>query len=347
MARHTFRTSTSGSDPRPASVRSDGACSLLRSLRPPVDEEPVRLRRPDLRRAAAATPRRSRTPSAAFVVFCAAVGRRLPHQRHPRSRGRSAASGEVAPADRVGRRLAVGGAIGGGAVDRRRGARRPRSGCRPIFGVVAHVVPRAAGAVLGLAQAHRDSRRADDRRSASSCARSAAPWRSTCDQPLAAAAMLLLALFLALSKRRAELVLLADDADRPSAEPGGVQPVSARPDDRRRHGVDAAGLRVLHDEPGDRAEVRDGSAALDGAVSALRDLPVPLSGAPARGRREPVGNAADGSAAARSAWRSGARRCLRSSTVPGARSQPDTMPTIQSRDSPHQPRRRCWRTTTS
>ncbi len=44
---------------------------------------------------------------------------------------------------------------------------------------------------------------------------------------------ILLALFLALSKRRHELVLLADGATDHRPNPRGVQPVSARPDDRR------------------------------------------------------------------------------------------------------------------
>ena len=45
----------------------------------------------------------------------------------------------------------------------------------------------------------------------------------------------LLALFLALSKRRHELTLLADGAIDAPADPRGIQPVSARPDDRGRH----------------------------------------------------------------------------------------------------------------
>ena len=63
---------------------------------------------------------------------------------------------------------------------------------------------------------------------------------------------ILLALFLALSKRRHELVLLADGATEPPAHPAGIQPVPARPDDLGGHGVDAGRLRDLHRQPGDR-----------------------------------------------------------------------------------------------
>ena len=60
--------------------------------------------------------------------------------------------------------------------------------------------------------------------------------------------MLLLAMFLALSKRRAELVALADDARGHRRILAEVQPVPARSDDRRRHRVHAAGVRLLHDQ---------------------------------------------------------------------------------------------------
>ena len=50
---------------------------------------------------------------------------------------------------------------------------------------------------------------------------------------------ILLALFLALSKRRHELVLLADRATGHRQDSGGVQPVSARPDDLGGHRVHA------------------------------------------------------------------------------------------------------------
>ena len=64
---------------------------------------------------------------------------------------------------------------------------------------------------------------------------------------------ILLALFIALAKRRHELTLLTDAATshRPILE--RIQPVSARSDDRRRDRVDADRVRVLHDQPGDRS----------------------------------------------------------------------------------------------
>ena len=55
----------------------------------------------------------------------------------------------------------------------------------------------------------------------------------------------------------------------------------------------------LHRQPGDRAEVPHRLARADAAVPALRHLPLPLSGAPEGGRRQPVRHAAERSAAAR------------------------------------------------
>ena len=46
-------------------------------------------------------------------------------------------------------------------------------------------------------------------------------------------------------------------------------------------------------DPETVGEVRHRPPAVDGAVSALRDLPIPLSGASARGRRKSVGHAPD------------------------------------------------------
>ena len=60
---------------------------------------------------------------------------------------------------------------------------------------------------------------------------------------------ILLALFLALSKRRHELVLLADAATSHRRILEGVHAVSAGPDDRRRHSVDPGGIRHLHRQP--------------------------------------------------------------------------------------------------
>ena len=226
-----------------------------------------------------------------------AVGRGLPHQRRARPRGRPAAPGQVAAADRLGRAVAR----------PRRSRPRPFSSValavaafsiNRAFGLVAATYLALLGALLAVAQARRHPRRADAR----GRLRAARGRRRGRDrrrvQPLAPAA-----------DAAARAVPGAQQAPRragragrrragPSPEPGRLQPVPARPDDRRRDGVHAAGLRVLHDQPGDGGEVRHRPPALHGAVSALRHLPVPLSGAPARGRRQPVGDAADRSAAA-------------------------------------------------
>jgi hypothetical protein len=53
---------------------------------------------------------------------------------------------------------------------------------------------------------------------------------------------ILLALFLALSKRRHELTLLAETATEPPAHSEEYRPVSARPDDLGGHGLDAGGV---------------------------------------------------------------------------------------------------------
>ncbi len=68
----------------------------------PVDEESLRLRRPDLRRAPVRSGRGANGVRGVRRLL-RAVGRRLSRQRHPRSRGRSPAPGQVAAADRLGR----------------------------------------------------------------------------------------------------------------------------------------------------------------------------------------------------------------------------------------------------
>ena len=109
------------------------------------------------------------------------------------------------------------------------------------------------------------------------------------------------ALFLALSKRRHELVLLADGANEPPANPRGVQPVPPRPDDLGRHRLDAGGICVLHRQPRHGAEVRDQQARVDPSLSAVRDLSVSIPGAPEGRGRQPVGSPAERPAAARPA----------------------------------------------
>ena len=91
---------------------------------------------------------------------------------------------------------------------------------------------------------------------------------------------ILLALFIALAKRRHELVLLADGATGHRPILGEVQRLSAGPDDCGGHGIDARRLHFLHDQSRDAGEVRDGVAPTDDSISDLRDFPVPLPGAP-------------------------------------------------------------------
>jgi hypothetical protein len=86
---------------------------------------------------------------------------------------------------------------------------------------------------------------------------------------------ILLALFLALSKRRHEL------------------PVPARPDDRGGHRVDPRDLRHLDGQRGNRAEVPHGLPRADADLPALRDLPLPVSRSPEGGRRQSGGHAVE------------------------------------------------------
>ena len=87
---------------------------------------------------------------------------------------------------------------------------------------------------------------------------------------------ILLALFIALAKRRHELTLLADGATshRPILS---EQPVSPRSNDFRRHGFDTDCLCLLYDQPGDAAEVWDSVAGIDDPVSVVRNFPLSLS----------------------------------------------------------------------
>ena len=90
----------------------------------------------------------------------------------------------------------------------------------------------------------------------------------------------LLALFLALAKRRHELASLTDDATGHRKIARRVQPLPARPDDLGGHRVVPDRLRLLHPGPGDGGEVPDPPPGLDHPLRAVRDLPLSLPRAP-------------------------------------------------------------------
>ena len=109
---------------------------------------------------------------------------------------------------------------------------------------------------------------------------------------------ILLALFISLAKRRHELVLLADGATSHRPILGEYSPYLL---DQMIAVVTASTLicvRLLHDQPGDRREVRHPLARADDSVSALRHLSVSVSRASARRRRKPGRSAAHRSPAA-------------------------------------------------
>ena len=109
---------------------------------------------------------------------------------------------------------------------------------------------------------------------------------------------ILLALFLALSKRRHELVLLADDA---TSHRPILQEYSPYLLDQMISVVTASTLLAYAFytvSPETIQKFGSDRLVLDAAVSALRHLPVPLSRAPERGGRQPGRNAADRPAAA-------------------------------------------------
>ena len=110
---------------------------------------------------------------------------------------------------------------------------------------------------------------------------------------------ILLALFLALSKRRHELVLLAGGA---SGHRRILQEYSPYLLDQMIGVVTASTLMayIIYATSAETAEtIRDLVAGAHDSVSAVRDLPLPLPGSPEGRWRQPVGNAVERSTAAR------------------------------------------------
>ena len=175
------------------------------------------------------------------------LGRRLPDQRRRGSGGGPAAPDQATPAD------CLRGAHGAGS--RRLGGahRRPVArGCLLAETALRrrrHVVRRAAGALLGPAEARRDSRRADDRDRVRAARRGRRGGTRRADQPLALRPHDPAGAVSGAQQAAARTGAPRRRRDEPSPDSRGVQPVSAGSDDRRRVGVDHRGLCVLHREP--------------------------------------------------------------------------------------------------
>ena len=289
--------------PRYRAVRL--ASNLFISLRPgPVDEEPAGLRRARLRRAAVRPGRGRSRAFAAFVIFCALSGvvylvndvaDRESDRQHPLKSAAADRLRRAAGADGASRRprssraaaLAAAFAL---ELALRRSSPSPTWRCwrctpgRSKHIVIIDVLTIAIGfvlrAVAGAVAVDVDI----------------SHWLLVCT--------ILLALFIALAKRRHELVLLADGATSHRPILGEYSPYLL---DQMIAVVTASTLiaYIFYTiSPETRAEVRHRLARPDDSVSAVRDLPLPLSGAPARGRRQPRRPAADRPAAA------GLRRAL-------------------------------------
>ena len=274
------------------------AFNLLLSLRPaPVDQEPAGLRRADLRRAPVRSPA-VLDGGRGVRDLLRAVRRRLSvndvtdretDRQHPLKSRRPIAAGRCRRRSRgaahaaAGRVAALGRRSHSAASRSARRRRLPRA-AGPLLGPLKHIViidvltiaigfvlRAVAGAVaIDVVISH---------------------WLFVCT--------ILLALFIALAKRRHELVLLADGATSHRPILGEYSPYLL---DQMIAVVTASTLiaYIFYTiSPETAAEVRHRLARPDDSVSAVRHLPLPLSRAPARGRRKPGRPAAERPAAAR------------------------------------------------
>ena len=199
-----------------------------------MDEESAGLRRRCCSAVRLFDPARRRRAPRPFAVFCALSGVVYLGQRR-RSIARAIGSTRSRRGGRSRRarcrcRRALGAAVrAGGRRSRRRLRARPRASA-----LVAVAYLGAAGPLLRPAEAHRHHRRADDRDRLRPARRRRARWRSTSTiSHWLLVCTILLALFIALAKRRHELVLLADGATSHRPILGEYIRVSAGSDDRR------------------------------------------------------------------------------------------------------------------
>ena len=263
MARSTSPpVAASGCRGRRGAGRVRSPCNLLLSLRPGQWTKNLlvfagllfgrRLFDPAARRA---------TRVAAFAIFCALSGVVYLVNDVADRESRSAASAQSAAADRVGRarrcrsrsaRRSCSAPVGAGRrPSRSAGAspssRRPTSRCRSLYSgplkhiVIIDVLTIAIGFVLRAVAG------------AVAVDVEISHWLLVCT--------ILLALFIALAKRRHELVLLADGATSHRPILGEYSPYLLDQMIARRHGVDADRVHLLHDQPGDagRSSARPGS----------------------------------------------------------------------------------------
>ena len=254
--------------------RSPAVAALVAHAAAPVDEEPPALRGHRLRREARRPDALGRSRRGVRRVL-RGVERRVPRERRPRCRLRPAPSRQALPADRPRRARAAGGAR-----------------ARRVLVVVALVLAGALGpaslaclvAFVGLQAAYslgsRPFELVDVLAIAGLFVLRAAAGAIAVDVRISEWLLLctfLLALFVALGKRRAELGLDGVHA-RPSLS--GYSVAARRPaardrrggDDRRLHRVRAGGARHA-------------LARRDRPARRLRALPVPAAAPPARPRR--------------------------------------------------------------